>query len=213
MGTHTTTIVLLANTHQVVSLKLMNTNYLYWRMQMKLYLLGQGVFHFVDSSVPCPPSHIFDSSVGSSSIISNCVGNCPLALQHMLISCSSSKLTILRASSAKFTGTCHTFHSPESSKHTLAHIKWSLQSDDQSHHIWRVLTLVSRKTFPFERINHVMSGMIFQGLTSRLTTPPQTEISIFKCDNYYLSISIWSWAYHSSKSLLIPELRLPSIPP
>jgi len=32
MGTHTTTIVPLANTHQVVSLKLTNTNYLYWRM-------------------------------------------------------------------------------------------------------------------------------------------------------------------------------------
>jgi hypothetical protein len=90
---------------------------------MKPYLLGQGVFHFVDSSMPCPPSHIFDSCVDSSSIISNCVGNCPLALQHMLISCSSSKLTILRASSSKFTGTCHTFHSPESLKHTLAHIK------------------------------------------------------------------------------------------
>jgi hypothetical protein len=39
-------------------------------MQMKPYLLGQGVFHFVDGSVSCPPSHIFDSSVGSSSIIS-----------------------------------------------------------------------------------------------------------------------------------------------
>ena len=37
---------------------------------MKPYLLGQGVFHFVDGSVPCPPSHIFDSSTGSSSIIS-----------------------------------------------------------------------------------------------------------------------------------------------
>jgi len=70
MGTHTTTIVPLANTHQVVSLKLTNTNYLYWRMQTKPYLLGQGVFHFVDGSVPCPPSHIFDSSAGSSSIIS-----------------------------------------------------------------------------------------------------------------------------------------------
>jgi len=70
MGTHATAIVPLANTHQVVSLKLTNTNYLYWRMQMKPYLLGQGVFHFVDGSVPCPPSHIFDSSTGSSSIIS-----------------------------------------------------------------------------------------------------------------------------------------------
>jgi hypothetical protein len=39
-------------------------------MQMKPSLLGQGVFHFVDGSVPCPPSHIFDSSTGSYSIIS-----------------------------------------------------------------------------------------------------------------------------------------------
>ena len=37
---------------------------------MKPYLLDQGVFHFVDGSVPCPPSHIFDSSSDSSSIIS-----------------------------------------------------------------------------------------------------------------------------------------------
>jgi hypothetical protein len=71
MRTHTTTIVPLANTHQVVSLKLTNTNYLYWRMQMKPYLLGQGVFHFVDGLVSCPSSHIFDSSAGSSSIISH----------------------------------------------------------------------------------------------------------------------------------------------
>jgi hypothetical protein len=70
MGTHTTAIVPLANTHQVVSLKLTNTNYLYWRMQMKPYLLGQGVFHFVDGSMPCPQSYIFDSSAGSSSTIS-----------------------------------------------------------------------------------------------------------------------------------------------
>jgi hypothetical protein len=50
-------------------------------------------------------------------------------------------------------------------------------------------------------------------LTSRLTTPLQMEISISKCDSNYLSISIWSRAHHSSKSLLIPELRLPSVPP
>jgi len=58
MGTHTPAIIPLSNTHQVVSLKLTNTNYLYWPMQMKPYLLGQGVFHFVDGSVSCPPSHI-----------------------------------------------------------------------------------------------------------------------------------------------------------
>jgi hypothetical protein len=50
-------------------------------------------------------------------------------------------------------------------------------------------------------------------LTSRLTTPPQTKISISKCDSYYLSISIWSRAHHSFKSLLIQELCLPFVPP
>jgi len=38
-------------------------------MQMKPYLLGQGVFHFVDGLVSCPPSHVSDSFVGSSSTI------------------------------------------------------------------------------------------------------------------------------------------------
>jgi len=70
MGTQTPAIVPLSNTHQVVSLKLTNTNYLFWRMQMKPYLLGQGVFHFLDGSVSCPPSHVSDSSAGSSSTIS-----------------------------------------------------------------------------------------------------------------------------------------------
>jgi hypothetical protein len=47
METQTPAIVALSNTHQVVSLKLMNINYLYWWMQMKPHLLGQSVFHFV----------------------------------------------------------------------------------------------------------------------------------------------------------------------
>jgi hypothetical protein len=38
-------------------------------MQMKPYLLGQGIFHFVDGSVSCPLSHVSDSSAGSSSTI------------------------------------------------------------------------------------------------------------------------------------------------
>jgi len=87
-----------------------------------------------------------------------------LLLQHKIASCSSSKLTILRASPAKFTGTRQTFQSPESLKHTLAHTKGSLQPDGLSYHIWRGLTLVSGTTFPFERINHAWSGMIYQAL-------------------------------------------------
>jgi hypothetical protein len=51
-------IVQLSNTYQVISLKLTNTNYLYWRMQMKSYLLGQGVFHFVDGSLSCSSPHV-----------------------------------------------------------------------------------------------------------------------------------------------------------
>jgi hypothetical protein len=105
MGTHTTTIVPLANTHQVVSLKLTNTNYLYWRMQMKPYLLGQCVFHFVDGSVPCPPSYIFDSSAGSSStigpsflrwkqqdqlILSALLSSLSVDVLHLVVDCSTS---------------------------------------------------------------------------------------------------------------------------
>jgi hypothetical protein len=69
MGTTTSSIIAMSNTHQVVSLKLTNTNYLYWRMQMKPYLLGQGVFYFVNGLVPCPPSHVSNCSDGSSSAI------------------------------------------------------------------------------------------------------------------------------------------------
>jgi len=69
MGITTPFINALSNTHQVVSLKLRTTNYLYWRMQMKPYLLGQRVFHFVDGSVSCPPSHVSDCSNGFSSAI------------------------------------------------------------------------------------------------------------------------------------------------
>jgi hypothetical protein len=69
MGTTTPSIIALSNTHQVVSLKLTTTNYLYWRMQIKPYFIGQGVFYFVDGSMSCPPSHVSDYSDGSSSAI------------------------------------------------------------------------------------------------------------------------------------------------
>jgi len=51
-------IISLSHTHQVISLKLTNTNYLYWRMQMLPYLLGQGVFSFVDGSNICLLTHV-----------------------------------------------------------------------------------------------------------------------------------------------------------
>ena len=94
-----------------------------------------------------------------------------MLLQHKLASCSSSKLTIPRASLAKFTGTRQTFQSPESPKHTFSHTKGSLQPDGLPHHIWRVFTLVSGTTFPFERIIHARSGMIHQALHQGLQHP------------------------------------------
>jgi len=66
MRISTPIIVVLSNTQQVVSLKLTNTNYLYWWKQMKSYLFCQSVFHFVDGSVLCLSFHVSDSSAGFS---------------------------------------------------------------------------------------------------------------------------------------------------
>jgi hypothetical protein len=94
-------IVMLSNTHQMVSLKLTTTNYLYWRMQMKPYLIGQGVFHFVDGSVSCPPSLISDSSNdnGSSSAINpfflRCKQHDQLILNALLSSLSMDVLHLV----------------------------------------------------------------------------------------------------------------------
>jgi hypothetical protein len=128
-----------------------------------------------------------------------------LLLQHPLASCSSFKFTILRASLAKFTGTCQTFQSPESPKHTFSHTKRSLQPDGLSHHIWRVLTLVSGITLPFERINHAQSGMIYQASHQGLQHPLKWKylfpsvtviIWVFQCDHELTTLprvySSWS---------------------
>jgi hypothetical protein len=61
-------IISLPNTEQVMSLKLSNTNFLYWRMQMKPFLLSQGVYSFVDGTSTCPPFHLESAAVSSSSV-------------------------------------------------------------------------------------------------------------------------------------------------
>ena len=53
-STTTSVVIPLSNTQQVINLKLTDFNYLFWRMQMKLYLISQGVFLFVDGSHSCP---------------------------------------------------------------------------------------------------------------------------------------------------------------
>ncbi|XP_073266435.1 uncharacterized protein [Populus alba] len=65
---HGAAVVPLSNTHQVISLKLTNNNYLYWRMQMKPYLLGQGVYAFVDGSYPCPALYVATTETAAPAI-------------------------------------------------------------------------------------------------------------------------------------------------
>jgi hypothetical protein len=91
-----------------------------------------------------------------------------LLFQHMLAFCSSSKLIILKASVAKFTGTCQTFQSPESpSTPLLTSTIWSTTSHLKSVNVclWSTITL------PFERINHARSRMIYQALHRGLQHP------------------------------------------
>jgi len=107
-----------------------------------------------------------------------------LLLQHMLAFCSSSKLTIPRASLAKFPGTCQTFQSPESSKHPFAHSKGSLQLDGLSYLIWRVFNACLWNNIPLQAYQPYLAWNDLSSLTPRLTTPPQTDIS--KCDNHWV---------------------------
>ena len=60
-----TTIIPLSNTQHVINLKLTNTNYLFWRMQMKLYLIGQGVFSFIDWLTTYPSPHDLSSNASA----------------------------------------------------------------------------------------------------------------------------------------------------
>jgi hypothetical protein len=57
----TTAIIPLSNTQHVINLKLTNINYLFWRIQMNLYLIGQRVFLLADGSHTCPSSHNLSS--------------------------------------------------------------------------------------------------------------------------------------------------------
>ena len=57
VSTAKSVIIPLSNTQQVINLKLTNTNYLFWHMQMKPYLISQGVFSFFDGSTVCPSPH------------------------------------------------------------------------------------------------------------------------------------------------------------
>jgi hypothetical protein len=63
-----TVIIPLPNTQQVISLQLSNTNFFYRRMQMKPFLLGQGMHFFVDGTSSWPPSHLISTATSLPSI-------------------------------------------------------------------------------------------------------------------------------------------------
>jgi hypothetical protein len=97
-------IISLSHTHQVISLKLINTNYLYWRIQMLSYLLGQGVFGFVDGSNTCPSSHVLAgdgislqvnplflrSKQQDQLILSALLSSLSMEVLHLVVGCQSS---------------------------------------------------------------------------------------------------------------------------
>lgn len=95
----TTAIVPLSNTQQVINLKLTNNNYVFWCMQMKPYLIGQGVFLFVDGSTPCPSSHASATSSCSmvlawkqqdQLILSALLSSLSVEVLHLVVDCSTS---------------------------------------------------------------------------------------------------------------------------
>ena len=101
----TASIIPLPNTHQVVSLKLSNHNFLYWRMQMKPFFLGQGVYSFVDGTSPCPPSHLASAETSTLSvnpaylswkqqdhlIMSALLSSHSVEILHLVVDCNTSQ--------------------------------------------------------------------------------------------------------------------------
>ena len=154
--------------------------------------------------------HINGNQPNNHPLCHSCGATVLLLLQHRLASCSSSKLTILRASVAEFTGTRQTFQSSELPKHTFSHTKGSLQPDGLPHHIWRVLTLVSRTQHSPSSVATMLGPEWFIKPHIKAYNTPSNEYSQVRQS---LSISMWSKAHHSFKSPLIQELRPPSVPP
>lgn len=48
----------LSHAHHFIFIKLTSTNYLLWKAQSLPFFHGQNFPGYVDSSLPCPPSHI-----------------------------------------------------------------------------------------------------------------------------------------------------------
>ena len=90
----------------------------------------------------------------------------------MLASFSSSKLTILRTSLAKFIDTCQTFQSPEFTKaHLFSHKRITTTRWSPTSYLKNVNVCLWDTTFLFEHINHARSGMFFQASHQGLQHP------------------------------------------
>jgi hypothetical protein len=102
----------------------------------------------------------------------SCGATVLLLLQHRLASCSSSKLTILRASSAKFTWYLPNLTITRVTKaHLFSHKRITTTRWSATSHLKSVNACLWDTTFPFERINHARSGMIHQASHQGLQHP------------------------------------------
>jgi hypothetical protein len=102
----------------------------------------------------------------------SCRATVLLLLQHKLASCSSSKLTILRASSAKFIWYLPNLTITRVTKaHLFSHKRITTTRWSATSHLKSVNACFWDTTFPFERINHARSGMIQQASHQGLQHP------------------------------------------
>jgi hypothetical protein len=133
-----------------------------------------------------------------------------LFLQHRLASCSFSKLTILRASSAKFTWYLpHLSITRVIKTHIFSHKRITTTRWSPTSHLKSVNACLWDTTFPFERINHARSGMIHQASHQGLQHPLKRKFLFLSA-----TVIIWVSQYdhklttllrvYSSKSCVCP---------
>jgi len=117
---HGAMVVPLSNTHQVISLKLTTNNYLYWKMQMKPYLLGQGVYAFIDGSYHCPALYVIATDITAPGInplfllwkqqdqliMSELLSSLSTEILHLVVDCDIS-YSIWRTLEKSFTSPSH----------------------------------------------------------------------------------------------------------
>jgi len=132
--------------------------------------------------------HINGNQPNNHPLCHSCGATIRLLLQRILASCSSSKLTILRASSAKFTWYLPYLSITRVTKaHLFSHKRITTTRWSTTSHLKSVIACLW-DNIPLRAYQPCSVRNESSSLTPRYTTPPQTEIFISKCDNHYLSI-------------------------